>query len=109
VAKILLLGPKAIEKISDFVQPEFDKKILYHIYNNNNAILEKLIKGIELRKNENTDLINLPETYLICYFNGFEDAIDKLNEAKPYLKKHNSDAYRNFKESIRILRKVKYS
>jgi len=92
-----------------FEPPQFDKKILHHIYNSNNAILEKLKKNIPLRKNEMIDLLKLPETYLICYFNDFEDAIDKLIEAKPYLKKQNSDAYRNYKESIRILRKVKYS
>jgi len=92
-----------------FEPPQFDKKILHHIYNSNNAILEKLKKNIPLRKNEIVDLLKLPETYLICYFNDFEEAIDKLIEAKPYLKKHSSDTYRNYKESIRILRKVKYS
>ncbi len=92
-----------------FKPPQFDKKILHHIYNANNAILDKLEKGIALRNNEMIDLINLPETYLICYFNDFDDAMDKLTDAKPYLKKEGDDVYNNYKESIRILRKVKYS
>ena len=92
-----------------FEPPQFDKKILHHIYNTNNAILDKLKKGIALRKNELIDLKNLPETYLICYFNDFEDAIDKLSDARPYLKQQGNEVYSNYKESIRILRKVKYS
>jgi hypothetical protein len=92
-----------------FEAPQFDKKVLHHIYNSNNAILEKLKKDITLTKNEKRDLQNLPATYLICYLNLFHDAIDKLNEAKPYLKIYNQEVYENYKESLRILRKVKYS
>lgn len=92
-----------------FKPPQFDKKVLHHIYNTNNAILDKIKKGITLRKNELMDLKNLPETYLLCYLNGFEDAMDKLNDAKPFLKQSGEDAFNNYKESTRILRKVKYS
>ncbi len=92
-----------------FEPPQFDKKVLHHIYNANNAILEKLKKGIILNKNEERDLKNLPATYLICYLNLFHDAIDKLNEAKPYLKNYDEELFELYKESIRILRKVKYS
>ncbi|ALJ05711.1 AAA family ATPase [Pseudalgibacter alginicilyticus] len=92
-----------------FEPPQYDKKALYHIYNANNAILEKLKTGIPLNINEELDLKNLPVTYLICYLNLFHDAIKKLNEAKPYLKAHSSELYVLYKESIRILRKLKYS
>ena len=92
-----------------FEPPQFDKKVLHHIYNANNAILEKLKKGLLLNKIEKRDLNNLPATYLICYLNLFHDAIDKLNEAKPYLRNYNEELFQLYKESIRILRKVKYS
>lgn len=92
-----------------FEPPQFDKKVLHHIYNANNAILEKLKKGIPLNKNEERDLKSLPETYLICYFNLFHEAIDKLNEAKFYLKRHDEELFLLYKEAIRILRKVKYN
>jgi len=92
-----------------FEPPQFDKKVLHHIYNANNATLEKLKKGLLLNKIEERDLKNLPATYLICYLNLFHDAIDKLNEAKPYLRNHSEELFRLYKESIRILRKVKYS
>ncbi|QRM88592.1 ATP-binding protein [Lacinutrix sp. WUR7] len=92
-----------------FEAPQLDKKVLHHIYNANNALLEKLKKGQKLRKNEEVDLMNLPESYLICYLNNFHEAIDKLTEAKPFLKTYSNDAYLYYKESLRILRKVKYS
>ena len=92
-----------------FEPPQFDKKTLHHIYNGNNAILEKFKKGLTLTKIEKLDLKNLPATYLICYLNLFHEAIDKLNEARPFLKEYSEDIYNSYKESIRILRKVKYS
>ncbi|HZJ36447.1 MAG TPA: DUF5929 domain-containing protein, partial [Gillisia sp.] len=92
-----------------FEPPQFDKKILYHIYNANNALLSKLKNGSALNKQEERDLVNLPATYLICYFNQFEDAIEKLERAKEVLRLHSKKAYREYKESLRILRKVKYS
>ncbi|MEM6514583.1 MAG: ATP-binding protein, partial [Bacteroidota bacterium] len=49
-----------------FQPPQYDRKVLYHIYNSNNALLEKLKKGLTLNKNEKRDLQNLPATYLIC-------------------------------------------
>lgn len=98
-----------IETALIFEPPQYDKKVLHHIYNSNNTILNKLKKGMQLNRNEEADLINLPATYLICYLNLFHDALEKLQEAKPLLKAYNSDVYQLYKEAIRILRKVKYS
>ena len=92
-----------------FQPPKFDRKILYHIYNINNALIAKLKNNLKLSANEEQDLLNLPATYLICYFNDFEMAIVKLEEAKELLRTHNENAYQSYKDSIRILRKVKYS
>jgi len=97
-----------IESTLVFNPPQFDKKVLHHIYNSNNVILEKLKKGQILNNNETKDLNNLPDTYLICYLNLFHEALDKLNEAKPYLKPL-PEVYRKYKDVLRILRKVKYN
>lgn len=98
-----------IETTLLFEAPQYDKKVLHHIYNANNSLLEKLKKGLSFTKREEIDLRNLPATYLICYLNLFHEAIDKLNEAKPYLRKHSFELYSLYKESVRVLRKVKYS
>ncbi|QED38523.1 ATP-binding protein [Antarcticibacterium arcticum] len=92
-----------------FEPPQFDKKILHHIYNANNALLAKLKNGVSFNRIEERDLINLPATYLICYFNQFGEALDKLESCKELLRLHNGKAYLAYKESMRILRKVKYS
>ena len=92
-----------------FNPPVYDKKTLHHIYNANNALLQKLENEIALKKREIADLQQLPATYLICYLNGFEDAKDKLDRIRPLLKPYDSSIYNSVKESQRILRKVKYA
>lgn len=92
-----------------FEPPQYDKKVLHHIYNSNNSLLERLKNKVALTKNEELDLRNLPVTYLICSFNGFEDAISKLEESKPYLRNYSTEVYQLFKEAVRVLRKIKYS
>lgn len=92
-----------------FEPPKYDKKTLYHIFNANNALLKKLEKGNELKASEETDLEHLPATYLICYLNGFEEAKDRLEVARPLVKKLNLKVYQNLKESLRVLRKVRYN
>jgi hypothetical protein len=92
-----------------FKPPKFNKKTLHHVYNTNNVLLEKLKHKSALSDKDIIDLNNLPSTYLICYLNDFKDAIDKLQEAKPYLKTHNEAIYTLCNEAIRVLRKVKYN
>ena len=92
-----------------FEAPQYDKKTLHHIYNANNSLLRKLEKGISLKPVEELDLEHLPATYLICYLNGFEEAKDQMDESRPLLKKYNGTVYQSLKESLRILRKVRYN
>lgn len=92
-----------------FDPPKFDKKSLYHFFNVNNSLLKKLQKKQALTEIEQLDLLNLPSLYLISYFNGFDSALDKLEEARPLLKANSSEAYERWKENMRILRKLKYN
>jgi hypothetical protein len=90
-----------------FQPPEFNRKMLFHIYNSNIALLGKLQKGLVLSNREMIDLENLPSTFMICYLNDFEDAKQKLIDAKLLLKPF-TQVYLSFKEALRILRKMKY-
>jgi len=92
-----------------FNPPQYDKKILHHVYNSNNALLEQLKIDAPLNNHQEFDLKNLPVTYLICHLHGFVDAISKLEIAKPFLKKYSLEVYQLYKEATRILRKIKYS
>lgn len=93
-----------------FEPPQYNRKMLFHIYNSNLLLLGKLEKGHTLLAREEKDLENLSATLMLCYFNGFEEAKHKLIDAKPFLKAYKKPmAYVSFKEVMRILRKVKYN
>jgi hypothetical protein len=100
-------GYYKIEREMLFQPPEFNKNLLFHIYNANITLLNKLQKGLSLSERERKDLENLPSTFMICYLNGFEEAKQKLIDAKLLLKPF-TQVYLSFKEALRILRKMKY-
>jgi hypothetical protein len=100
-------GYYKIDRQMLFQPPEFNRKMLYHIYNSNMALLGKLQKEIALSEREMKDLENLPSTFMICHLNGFEDARQKLIDAKLLLKPY-KNVYSSFKEALRVLRKMKY-
>lgn len=74
-----------------------------------NEIVNTFKKGSALTKNDLYNLNQLPRNHLICYLNDFKDALDKFQDAKPFLKVQNNGVYLMFKEAIPILRKVKYN
>ena len=74
-----------------FEPPLYNKKVLHHTYNTNNCILSKIKSGISLSTSEKEDLAYLPDTYLICYLNGFEEALEQMELARSLVKE-------NFKE-----------
>ncbi len=92
-----------------FEPPQYDKKTLHHVFNTNNALLQKIENKIILTPAEYDDLSHLPATYLICFLNGFEEAKERMDRARPLLKQFDSGIYQSLKESQRILRKVKYN
>jgi len=100
-------GYYKIDRTFLFEPPEYNRKMLYHIYNSTLALLEKLSKKIPLTEREIRDLEHLPATMMICYLNGFDEAKQKLIDAKLLLKPHPT-VYLSFKEALRVLRKMKY-
>ena len=102
-------GYYKIENEMLFEPPIYNKKMLHHIYNTNLSLIDKLQKGVTISEREIKDIENIPSTLMICFLNGFEDAKEKLIDAKPFLKaQKNKLVYVNFKEVMRILRKMKY-
>ena len=100
-------GYYKIESEMLFQPPEYNKKVLFHIYNANLALLNTLKKGFNLTARELKDLENLPSALMICYLNGFAEAKEKLVDAKALLKQYPS-IYLSFKEAMRVVRKMKY-
>ena len=92
-----------------FNPPQFNKKLLFHIYNSTLALLSKAAKGQNLSKKELFDFENIPATLMICHLNQFNDAKQILIDSKEIFKTTNKSSFDNFKEVMRILRKIKYN
>ncbi|GGG37902.1 ATPase AAA [Croceivirga lutea] len=102
-------GSYKIDSELVFEPPKHDKKTLHHIYNANNALIQKVEKDITLTPAEKLDLMYLPDTYLICYLNGFEEAMSQMDYARPILKSYDRKIYQSLKLAQRIIRKVRYN
>ncbi len=90
-----------------FEPPQYNKKLLHHIYNSVGITIQNLYKNKNVSEDE---VLRIPHTLMICYLNDFREAKYKLIEAKNILKAYkNPLAYIYFKESLRILRKMKYN
>ncbi|SHI42983.1 ATP-binding protein [Flavobacterium terrae] len=100
-------GYYKIENQMLFEPPQFNKKMLHHIYNSNKTLISKMEKGIELSEREFKDLHHLPSSFMLCYLNGFDNAKQRLIDAKLHLKPY-PQVYEGFKEALRVLRKMKY-
>jgi len=93
-----------------FEPPQFDKKLLHHVFNNFNAILDKLKKNLPLTDIELEDVHDMPTYYLICVLNKIPNAFLRLKESELLLRNlDDKTGYIKYKEAVRILRKVKYS
>lgn len=109
---VITFGNNAMYNIDSqllFKPPQYDKKVLHHIFNANNALIDWLKQDKPLTETQLNDLKNVPATYLICYFNGIDEALKRLRDAKPLFYKHSDEMHALYKESMRILRKAKYS
>lgn len=93
-----------------FEVPKYDEVIIKHIYDNCNAIIQKIENQKPLSVLDHEDVLRLPTNYLLCYLNGFLDAASQLKKAKEYIKNiDDKTTYIKFKEAMRVIRKVKYS
>lgn len=102
-------GKHDIVKDFIFKPPEFDAEVVLDMYNNCNLIIIKIEGKIPLSVAERADVLKLPTNYLMCYLEGFLEAEVQLKKAKEYIKKlENSAVYLKYKETLRIIRKVKY-
>lgn len=92
-----------------FEPPLYNKSELMHLFNNCNAIMDKLHNNLQLTALEIHDLQAIPTLYLICILNAIPKAFIKFKEAKPVLKSlEDKTVYISYKEAARILRKVNY-
>ena len=91
-----------------FEPPIFPISVIDFLVRKNEVVLHKLIHKELLSSKEKKALNELPTTYLICYLNGVNEALDKLFEAKPLLKAYSDDLYKVYKDTLRVIRKLRY-
>ena len=102
-------GQYHVESQFLFEPPVYNPRMMHHIYNAQISLLKKLETKTPLSTRDEADLERLPATLMLCYLNGFDQAKKQLIAAKEWLKNDsNSEVYSNFKETMRILRKIKY-
>jgi hypothetical protein len=92
-----------------FEPPRYDTRELFHVYNTNNTLVKLLEQKVRLSENQLLDLRRLPDTYLICFLNGFEEAKEQLENARGLIKVIDQEAYDSLKEALRVIRKVRYN
>lgn len=94
-----------------FTPPQYNPKLLDHIYQTTLKQLELLESTVDHFDEKNLYKIEkIPSTLMICYLNGFENAKNQLIDSRGLFKKlDNPKTYNSFKESMRILRKMKYN
>ena len=101
-----------IESEIVFNPPKFNQKTLRHFLNYNEYLIKKLYSDQAFSKAEIQDLKNLPSVYLIGYLSGIDEensGIEKLTESGNLLKTVSKDAYNAYKDTMRVLRKIKYN
>ncbi|WP_299668283.1 ATP-binding protein [uncultured Polaribacter sp.] len=102
-------GKHDIVKEFLFQPPTFDDEIMMNIYNSCNSIIKKIEENSPLSATEHEEVLRLPTNYLICYLHGFVKVSEKLKKAKNYIRNlEDKTTYINYKEALRIIRKVKY-
>ena len=58
---------------------------------------------------EQEEVYKIPTNYLLCYLNGYTDVVGQLKKTKNQLKgMEDKTTYVKYKETMRVLRKVKY-
>lgn len=102
-------GHYSVESQFLFEPPQYNPRMMHHMYNAQLSLLKKLEAKTPLNSREMRDLERLPATLMLCYLNGFDRSKELLIASKELLKGiENVEVYSNFKETMRILRKIKY-
>ena len=102
-------GRYSMDALLLFDPPKLNKRDLMHLFNANNTLLTKLIKGNNLSFQEESELFQLSSIYMLCVFNDIPNALSQFNKAKPYLKQREEALYQTHKDCQRVFRKVKYN
>ena len=92
-----------------FKPPKFEKSVINFLMKRNEHLISKITNKIELSQKELQTIVDLPTTYLICFLNGRLDALYQLEDAKVLIKSFSEEINRKYKDTLRVIRKIKYN
>lgn len=92
-----------------FEPPIFPASVLDFLMKKNEDLIEKVFKKEALSTKETKSFNELPTTYLLCYLNGYLDALDRLKEVKLIVKEYSPKVYQQYKDVLRVIRKIRYN
>ena len=92
-----------------FEPPIFPSSVLDFLMNKNENLLRKVNLKSTLEAKDKKCFEEMPTTYLLCYLNGYLDALDKLHEVKLIVKEYSQNVYQQYKDVLRVIRKVRYN
>jgi hypothetical protein len=92
-----------------FKPPQLDKKNLQHLFTTHQKLLDKIENNLKLNAREEENLLQLPSHCMLCYLNEIPEALDQLERSKPILKAYGTNYFQAYKDTQRILRKIKYN
>jgi hypothetical protein len=103
-------GKHDIVKEFLFQPPIFKDEVIINLYDNCNLIIKKIEQKKPLSILEQEAALRMPTNYLICYLHGFLEVEEVLKKSKDHIKKLEDKAtYLKYKETLRVIRKVKYA
>ncbi|MDO5105337.1 DUF5929 domain-containing protein [Capnocytophaga sp.] len=102
-------GTYKIEQNLIFAPPFYDDCTVCRFWEENSAILRKIIDNKSVTTAEIEKIPLLLSSLLICYLNGYPEVKKMLEEARFKLKEIDRTSYDALKATLRILRKLKYN
>ncbi|ATA94116.1 ATP-binding protein [Capnocytophaga canimorsus] len=102
-------GSYKIEQKLIFKPPVFEPSVIESVWQVSSILFDKIENEMTLSEKEKEQLKTLPFVALLCYLNGVGEAKQRMENIRPLLKTIDVEAYISLKESLRILRKIKYN
>lgn len=102
-------GSYKIEQKLIFKPPVFEPSVIESVWQVSSILFDKIENKMTLSEKEKEQLKSLPFVALLCYLNGVGEAKQRMENIRPLLKTIDVEAYISLKESLRILRKIKYN
>ena len=92
-----------------FKLPNWDKKTLHHLMNATQILVDKIKNEKQLNEKEEQEQYQICSLYMICLLFGIPNAKEDLERTRMLFKSKSTKLYQTYKDTQRVLRKIKYN